>query len=57
MPKQTESDSNKLVKYLDTNKVTRPDGISTKFVKMSTNVIDSHLSSITVCDLSKNKYS
>lgn len=57
MPKQTESDSNKLVKYLDTNKVTRPDGISTKFVKMSTNVIDSHLSNITVCDLSKNKYS
>ena len=44
-------------KSLDTNKVLVPDGIPAKFVQMSANVIDCHLSNIIACDISKNKYS
>ena len=57
LPKPTAKDINKIVKSLDTNKATRPDGIPTKFVQMSANVIDCHLSNIITCDISKNKYS
>ena len=44
-------------KSLDPNKATGPDGIPAKFVQMSANVIDCHLSNIIACDISKNKYS
>ena len=57
LPKPTAKDINKIVKSLDTNKATRPDGIPTKFVQMSANVIDCHLSNIITCDISNNKYS
>ena len=57
LPKPTAKDINKIVKSLDTNKATRPDDIPTKFVQMSANVIDCHLSNIITCDISKNKYS
>ena len=57
LPKPTGSNINETIKSLDTNKATGPDGISAKFVQISANVIDSHLSNIIACDISKNKYS
>ena len=57
LPKPTASDINKIIKSIDTNKATGPDDISAKFVQMSSNVIDCHLSNIITCDISKNKYS
>ena len=57
LPKQTASDVNKIIKSLDTNKATGPDGIPAKFLQMSANAIDCHLSNILTCDISKNKYS
>ena len=57
LPKPTASDINKIIKSIDTNKATGPDDISAKFVQMSANVIDCHLSNIITCDISKNKYS
>ena len=57
LPKPTASDINKIIKSLDPNKATGPDGIPAKFVQMSANVIDCHLSNIIACDISKNKYS
>ena len=56
LPKPTASDINKIIKSLDTSKATRPDGIPAKFVQMSANVIDCHLSNFITCDISKNKY-
>ena len=46
LPKPTASDINKIIKSLDTNKATGPDGIPAKFVQMSANVTDCHLSNI-----------
>ena len=57
LPKPTASDINKIIKSLDTNKTTGPDGIPAKFVQMSANLIDCHLSNIISFDLLKNKYS
>ena len=42
-------------KFLDTNKATGPDGV--RFVQMSANVIDCHLSNTITRHISKNKYS
>ena len=53
----TASDINKIIKSLDTNKATGPDGITAKFVQMSANIIGRHLSSTIICDIPKNKYS
>ena len=55
LPKTTASDVNKIIKSLDTNKTTGPDGIPAKFVQMSASVIDCHLSNIITCDISKKK--
>ena len=57
LPKPTASDINKIIKSLDTNKATGPDGIPAKFVQISANVIDCQLSNIITCDIPKNKYS
>ena len=57
LPKATAIDINKIIQPLDTNKATGPDGIPAKFVQMSVNVIDCHLSNIIICDISKNNYS
>ena len=57
LPKPTASDINEIIKSLDTNKATGPDGIPAKFVQMSANITDCHLSNIITCDTSKNKYS
>ena len=51
------SDMKKVIKSLNVNKAKRPDGISAKFVKMSTNIIDCHLANIINNDISSNKYS
>ena len=51
LPKPTASDINKIIKSLDTSKATGPDGIPAKFVQMSANVIDCHLSNIINCDI------
>ena len=47
----------KFLLTLFTNKATGPDDIPAKFVQMSDNVSDCHLSNIIVYDISKNKYS
>ena len=57
LPKPTASDINKIIKSLDTNKATGPDAISAKYVKMSANIIDCHLSNIIASDISDNQYS
>ena len=38
LPKPTASDINKIIKPLDPNKATGPDGIPSKFVQMSANL-------------------
>ena len=43
MKEATVSDTNTLLKSVNTKKVTGPDNIPTKLVKLSANVIDSHL--------------
>ena len=57
LPKPTASDINKIIKSLDSNKATGPDGSPGKFVQMLASVIGCHLSSIITCDISKIKYS
>ena len=52
----TTGDINKIIKPLDINKATEPDGISAKYVKMSANVIDCHLSNFIASDTSDNNY-
>ena len=56
LPKPTASEINKIIKSLDKDKATGPEGTPAKFVQMSANVIDCHLSNIIACDISKNKY-
>ena len=51
--KPTAIDINEIIKSLDTNKATGPDGIPAKFVQISANVIDCHLSNIITCDIKK----
>ena len=41
---QFTPDINKIVNWLSSGKATGPDGISVKFIKLSANIIDSHLS-------------
>ena len=57
LPKPTASDINKIIKSLDTNKATGPDGISANCVKISANIIDCHLSNIIANDILGNQYS
>ena len=51
------SDTNKIIKSLNVNKVKGPDRVSVKFVKTSANVIDCHLANIVNNNISLNKYS
>ena len=48
---------NKIIKSLNVNKAKGPDGISAKFLKMSTNVIDCHSANIIDKDIFLKKYS
>ena len=57
LPYASTSDINKIIKSFNVNKVKMSDGISAKLFKMSTNVIDCHLTNIFNNDTSLNKYS
>ena len=50
------SDINKIIKSLNVNKAKGPEGISVKLVKLSANVIDSHLANMINNDISLNKH-
>ena len=56
LSKPTASDIKKIIKFLDTNKATGPDGILAKLVQMSANVIGCYLSNIVTCHISETKY-
>ena len=51
------SSINRIIKSLNVNKAKGPDGISAKFLKMSTNVIDCHSANIIDKDIFLKKYS
>ena len=48
---------NKIIKHLNPKKVTGPDKIPVKIVKLATNIIDSHLKNIINNELSRNSFS
>ena len=50
-------DIDKIINSLSSDKTTGPDGISVKFIKLSANVIDSHLANIRNKDIDLNCYS
>ena len=52
LPYASTSDTNKIIKSLNVNKVEGADGISAKFVKMSANANDCHLANIIKTDIS-----
>ena len=56
-PEPTVKDINTIIKSLDPNKATGPDGIPIKIIKHALNIIDSHFCNIIKKDLRKNKYS
>ena len=45
-PTAEVEDINKIIKFLNPRKATRPDGIPVKILKIARNVIDSHLTNI-----------
>ena len=54
LPHATTQDMNKFINSLRSGKDTGPDGIPVKFMKLSTNVIDSHLANIINKDIDVN---
>ena len=57
IPKAEVSDVNKLLKNINIKKATGPDTISPKLVKLSANILDSHLCNIINKDLERNSFS
>ena len=57
IPRATTEEINKIIKELDPKKATGLDKIPPKIVKMSANVIDSHLANIINNDITKNVFS
>ena len=57
LPHPSTKDINNIIKSLNVNKATGPDGIPAKFIRMSANVIDSHLTNIIDKDIDQNNYS
>ena len=57
LPHPSTKDINNIIKSLNFNKATGPDGIPEKFIRMSANVIDSHLTNIIDKDIDQNNYS
>ena len=57
LPHATSQEINKIINLLSSDKATGPDGIPVKFIKMSANVIDSHLANIISKDVDLNCYS
>ena len=53
----TTNQINKIIKEVDPNKATGPDTIPPKIIKLSANVIDSHLTNIINSDIEKNSFS
>ena len=53
----TTNQINKIIKEVDPNKATDPDTIPPKIIKLSANVIDSHLTNIINSDIKKNSFS
>ena len=52
LPYASTNDINKIIKSVNVNKAKEPDGISAKFVKMSANIFDCHLTNIINSDIS-----
>ena len=57
LPLTSKKDINKIVKLLNANKITGPDGIPLKLIKLSANVVDKYLTSITNHDISRSCFS
>ena len=57
IPTANTEEINKIIKELDPKKATGLDKIPSKIVKMSANVIDSHLANIINNDITKNSFS
>ena len=57
IPIATTEEINKIIKELDPKKATGIDKIPPKIVKISANVIDSHLANIINSDISRNAFS
>ena len=57
LPHATTQEINKIINSLNSDKATGPDSIPVKFIKMSANVIDSHLANIINEDIDLNCYS
>ena len=57
LPYASAKDINQIIKSLNINKAKGPDGISAKFVKISTDIIDCHIANIINKDISNNKFS
>ena len=56
LPYASTSDINKISKSVNVNKAKGPDGISAKFVKMSANIFDCHLTNMINSDISLRHY-
>ena len=52
LPPASKEDINKIVKSLNANKATEPDGILSKLITISDNVVDKYLTSIISYDIS-----
>ena len=57
IPAATSEQINKIIKELNAKKVTGPDKISRKIVRLSINIVDPHLTSIVNSDLQKDSFS
>ena len=57
IPKATIEQVNKIIKDLNPKKATGPDKIPPKIIKLSANIIDSHLTNIINKDISQSKFS
>ena len=57
IPEVEVSDINKLLKNINIKKATGPDTIPPKLVKLSANIVDSHLCNIINKDLKSNYFS
>ena len=56
-PTSKPEDINKIIKSLNPRKVTGPDGVPVKILKITRNFIDSHLTNILNRDIKENKFS
>ena len=57
LPHATTQDINKIINSLNVDKATGPDGIPAKYIKLSANVIDSHLADVINKDIDNMRYS